>query len=595
MLSTLRTVVEPSYAKAGVVISIPILAFAQGAYFLINYRRNHGDAPYPVSPSRGIVVVSPQDSSSNTMLQQQQKLQRQSSSGNEGEKDEVRNGYDNLCQSSNSNNTGQTTAKESHNQLLSKWKQNSNRNTNENLPINNKIHETKQPLRIFVVGDSLAAGVGSTSGTPILPEAIARSLSKALGGRPVHWTCYGTPGASTSRIMKNIKDFMEKDYQSLLLQKMDDEENFVLEGIVTFFQQILLLLNRNKKKNQKKKKKKEEEEEEEEENVIDNTMLDKDENCANLVQKEEMSTSDSIILTSKAKITYEFNKIIDGLKDTLNHSSLNEKEAQEWKQWNISLSPNSILKENVIQYDVVIVLTGLNDLKSIFLPFFQDADGTNDDTFKEELRKVFHFVTKKKKIHHHDVYCDDRKERLRLQNENDDDHHHKEALVVVPALPTHVLPMLQYPPLCWIIHVLLQFMDEEKRALSKEYPGSLLFIEAPTVKMIDEIEKGEYYLCAKRKTEIVLLALKDITLRVRDEIKNLIRKHKEHHDFKDNEREIELHYEASKHHNLSDPIPDGIGSKLVSIDGVHPNDDGYDFWGRHIAEGIIKELRLKDE
>jgi len=583
MLSTLRTVVKPSYAKAGVVISIPVLAFAQGAYFLTNFRRNHGDAPYPASPSRGIVIVSPQDSTSNTMLQQQQKLQRQSSSGNGGEKVEVRNGCDNLRQSSNSNNIGQTTTRESHNKWLSIWKQNNNRNTNENLPINNNIHDTKQPLRIFVVGDSLAAGVGSTSGTPILPEAIARSLSKALGGRPVHWTCYGTPGASTSRIMKDIKNLMEKDYQSLLLQKMDDEKKFVLEGILSFFQQILQLLNKKKKKDEEEEKKK----------VIDNTMLYKDENCTNSVKKEEMSTSDSIILTSKAKITYEFNKIIDGLKNKLNHSSLNEKEAQEWKQWNSRLSPNPILKENVGQYDVVIVLTGLNDLKSIFLPFLQDANGTNDGAFKEELRKVLHFLTKK--IHHHDVCCDDGKERLRNQNENDDDHHHKGALVVVPALPTLVLPMFQYPPLCWIIHVLLQFMDEEKRALSKEHPGSLLFIEAPTVKMIDKIEKGEYFLCAKRKTETVRLALKDITLRVRHEIEILIRKHKEHHDFKDDEREIELYYEASKHHNLSDPIPDGIGSKLVSIDGVHPNDDGYDFWGRHIAEGIIKELRLKNE
>lgn len=44
------------------------------------------------------------------------------------------------------------------------------------------------PLRLYVVGDSLAAGVGiSKSGTPILPESIARSLSKQLGGRPVYW------------------------------------------------------------------------------------------------------------------------------------------------------------------------------------------------------------------------------------------------------------------------------------------------------------------------------------------------------------------------------------------------------------------------
>lgn len=39
------------------------------------------------------------------------------------------------------------------------------------------VEKKKHPLRLFVVGDSLAVGVGTTkSGTPILPEAIARHL-----------------------------------------------------------------------------------------------------------------------------------------------------------------------------------------------------------------------------------------------------------------------------------------------------------------------------------------------------------------------------------------------------------------------------------
>jgi lysophospholipase L1-like esterase len=34
-----------------------------------------------------------------------------------------------------------------------------------------------------------------------------------------------------------------------------------------------------------------------------------------------------------------------------------------------------------------------------------------------------------------------------------------------------------------------------------------------------------------------------------------------------------------------------VGSKLISFDDVHPNDDGYDLWGRHIAAEIIKEWK----
>lgn len=54
-----------------------------------------------------------------------------------------------------------------------------------------------KPFRLLVVGDSLAAGVGvSGNGLPILPESIAKALSKALDGRVVCWTCVGTPGMS---------------------------------------------------------------------------------------------------------------------------------------------------------------------------------------------------------------------------------------------------------------------------------------------------------------------------------------------------------------------------------------------------------------
>ena len=31
------------------------------------------------------------------------------------------------------------------------------------------------------------------------------------------------------------------------------------------------------------------------------------------------------------------------------------------------------------------------------------------------------------------------------------------------------------------------------------------------------------------------------------------------------------------------------GSKVVFIDKIHPNDEGFDFWGRHIADGILSQ------
>lgn len=102
-------------------VATPIIAIIQGSFMLNEFRVNHGHAPRPAMPARGVAVAV---------------------------------------------NTG-----------------------------TRPVLNTEKPLRLLVVGDSLAAGVGiSKSGTPVLPESIARSLSKASGGRAVYWTCVGTPG-----------------------------------------------------------------------------------------------------------------------------------------------------------------------------------------------------------------------------------------------------------------------------------------------------------------------------------------------------------------------------------------------------------------
>ena len=611
MLSTLRAH-KPSYRTVGIVASVPILAVAQGAYFLTNFRRNHGDAPHPVSPSRGIVIVSPQD-------------------GNRGEEEESHAG------------TNQLHMKNLHNKWLSTWKKVNivNHKNNQRRRAKNDIQsdgngveraaaeeedsDPSNPLRIFVVGDSLAAGVGSTKATPVLPEAIARSLSKALGGRPVHWTCHGTPGASTSRIMKDIQEFTSDDYNSLITDQQKEYKNkrnkdydnsrdsggesdremlgvqwkelkeVILQHVKIIVQELrinnrLLRRRRNIEKNDQKN---------------DNSASQE-----NDVEKTNFNNRITVAISeSRSKIDQKLHQIIQTLQHNIqrpfrrqfrqSNEDGDDDERAIWNQWNTNLSRSTILKpKDMAQYDVVIVLTGLNDLKGLFLPWMQEQDGSNNGTFKEDLRKVFYFLTGKK-YQEQKSDKDDEKHLSMEQNSHrrimKDKEDENRALVVLPALPTRVLPMFQYPPLCWIIHTLFDLIDEEKRALSKEYPGSLLFIEAPTIEMITEIEKGEYFLVTKRKTETVLLALKDVTMRVRSEIEGLMKKHIKKHDFKDNEKEIELHYEASKHHNLTDSMPAAVGSKLVSIDNIHPNDDGYDFWGRHIAEGIIEELKLKNK
>ncbi len=292
------------------------------------------------------------------------------------------------------------------------------------------------------------------------------------------------------------------------------------------------------------------------------------------VSKERIESSNT-----SAPDNVNFKQIMKRMGNLIKQSTKEDHEVQQWNQWSSELlRATSPKRKDAAQYDFVIVLTGLNDLKSIFLPFLQDEDGTNCASFKEELRNVFHFLIGKK----HDSSKDESTSNNRVPL----------PVIVLPALPTRVLPMLQYPPLGWVIHMLCDLIDEQKRALSKEYPGNLLFIEAPTIQMIDEIEKGQYFLCAKEKAERVLLRIQNVTLRVRKELECLMHKHVQHHDFKDNAKEIELNYEASRDNSLADSMPDLIGAKLVSVDNIHPNNLGYEFWGRHIAEGIIKEMKL---
>ncbi|KAG7336510.1 hypothetical protein IV203_027785 [Nitzschia inconspicua] len=135
----------------GMYFATPVIAIVQGTILLNDYRVRHADAPRPIMPARGVAVAVEDSEQATSYL----------------------------------------------------WRF---RHPFTTLP------SDQPPLRLLVVGDSLAAGVGvSKSGVPILPESIARALSKALQGRAVHWTCIGTPGVAASQIVKDIHEIEPYD------------------------------------------------------------------------------------------------------------------------------------------------------------------------------------------------------------------------------------------------------------------------------------------------------------------------------------------------------------------------------------------------
>jgi hypothetical protein len=138
-------------------------------------------------------------------------------------------------------------------------------------------------------------------------------------------------------------------------------------------------------------------------------------------------------------------------------------------------------------------------------------------------------------------------------------------------------------------------MDNHKRALAESHPGEVMFVEAPTVEGITEFEEQRGAIWKQRECEDTLLALRDIH---RSQCLKIETDMKEYYA-----RKGQVHWprktllEMPQHNAPVPPLserPGKAGSKIFSVDNVHPNDEGYDYWGRYIATAIVGELKLKD-
>mmetsp|Transcript_4201 Transcript_4201/g.9417 ORF Transcript_4201/g.9417 Transcript_4201/m.9417 type:complete len:407 (+) Transcript_4201:281-1501(+) len=386
----LRNIIQKSAKQFGkVCLGLGLATGAsivQGSYFITRYRLNHGEAPHPITPSRGTVVVSLNETQNDTQPR------------------EIPN---------------------------------------------------KPPLKIFVVGDSLAVGCGVSRSTPVLPESIARHLARELG-RPVRWSCVGKPGASTEGIMMMLHKWFNNNGESS------------------------------------------------KENASDNAS---------------------------------------------DHD-----------------------------YDVVVVLAGMNDIKDTLLPFL--AYERSNLTFVDGLKSIFGVLRGKLRLDN---------EHIPFRNSQHLPKSRSHPLVVLPALPTNAIPVLCYPPIGLIANSVIDYMDRAKQKLSQEYPDKILFVEAPSASLIRNIEKGTSRLCFNFSSERYLLALRDIKSEASMKIERLMREHLSAFERND-DCEAEMECEQALYSHIRPEIP-VLGSSLVSYDSIHPNEKGYDYWGRHIAAAIVDEWR----
>ena len=173
--------------------------------------------------------------------------------------------------------------------------------------------------------------------------------------------------------------------------------------------------------------------------------------------------------------------------------------------------------------------------------------------------------------------------------------------------------MFQQALLAWCLVPLTQTIDMQKKPLAEWFPNLAPIVDSPSQEVIRQIESRRGPWNASRKSEQVLLAITDVTQRAKEKVEQPIQLHyqrwtkdseddkqdkdrnasRDQHEGNSDEREPQDAYENACHDHL--PALAGQRSVLISVDNIHPSDEGYDIWGRYIAAAIVNELNEKDQ
>jgi len=494
------------------MLSMPLLAILQGSIQILRYRVKYGDCPLPKAPSHGIVRVA---------------------------------------------NHGNAPTSSDFEHATDTPRENREEQESDNTP-----------LRLLVIGDSLAIGVGqSSSSTPVMPETIAKSLSKDFGGRPVLWTCHGAPGASAGWIVREL-------------------ERSIKQG--TFAQSTAASLG------------------------------DFNASSASVDFDMEEVNGDSLGVTTTSGLLGATDGESDASSDNSFDDDVDDKRhtwQERLRQKRVHFDPNS-----VGPFDIAVVVTGSNDLKSAFFPFLltgEDAKFRREAQqrgggYGKELTRILQVLNQgmrlrfqtlrdsveeaTQKMRERLVSADSKTEQDRstfassrkgddLPSEISDPVGEAERphsadlfpMVVLPGMPARALPIFSIAPLRWLAVPVVDIMDSHKRRLATRHRGEVLFVDAPTAEQIKEYvdQEGEYW--RQEQQDRILLSLRDIKRCHARQI----------------ESDMKEYYLSAKNEKPTTPTPRNRHFDVFSVDGIHPNDVGYKFWGRHIAHHIVQEWNQK--
>jgi len=602
----------------GMYVSIPVIAILQGSYHLSEYRTHHANAPRPAMPVRGVTVA-------------------------------VERGF------------------------------------------RAKFLSRKEPLRLLVVGDSLAAGVGmSKSGIPVLPESIARAISKACDGRPVEWTCIGTPGVSASQIVQDIHGIqppqpgrIDSLFREWTLKRRKWQERREIRRRLTDL------------------------EHHHHHDDDDKVDIHNDDNNYlkewwDTIRKDPersvrkfQETTDRFVRAWWTQFTRRANHTRDRVKESLTDIqeivrtpvldvpddkvlSLADDEKKEKEDDDGLIHPGTPFTRDFVdpkvaaQYDIAVVLFGLNDLKDAFLPHMTRGpmsslkDGTENitgglrnqlyriiDALDQKMDKTKTTTTTTNDDHSSkDQKCDADGQPQRQQKQ---ENNPRRPLVVVPELPIAPLRLFNLVPLCWFLIPLFRAMENNKRFISMSFPDYVIFVPQPDMEWWTDDDSGLGSIRDNIRQERLLLRTTDVTQKVKDRIQQLMKAHYEpnrpdededdsdsdsanddentqhnltavddtttrgrvnhsvrsdhdsdHHQvspihcqqqpqhYEDNDNYYYHHHDDSHNHqqySSSSTVAGRSTSPYVAVDKMHPNDEGYELWGRHIAAAILEHWK----
>lgn len=498
----------------GVGLGVPMLVFlmifSEGISLLLQYRQFFGSkAPIPISPSHGVVAAIDRrngivqhdtcSSSRNSMVVVDESTPSTLTTG--------------ICR-----NRIVGDVLSAQHSLSSVDITEENYQFKTFVPSIHLSHSLQmKPLRLLVIGDSVARGVGqSDSFYPLMPETLGAILSKHNGGRPVFWSAFGEPGATMKWIARQVHEQTQGLYnKEQVTKEREPQERVSMEQFWKLHQRS------------------------------NYDAMDRTENVT------------------------DYNG--DDDDDDVRRSKLQWIEKLHYHQQLYEVNPFA-------GYDYIIALSGINDIKRMLVPFlvYNDDSKHNDNRKKRargsflgqewgfggDLRRLVRDLHKLSNFH---------SQSSSHMTPSLDDHHENLPLIIFPSFPAKHVPAKMGAVLRWIGVKLTGMLDAVKRRIADENAQYIYSAPYPddqeTIDFIHKVKKPGSLMDVLEENEIMI----QLVHGNKDYCQQLVKDMKTFYSTR----------KAKQEDNM-------MASDLFSNDAVHPNDRGYDYFGRYLGKYLLQ-------